>query len=132
MSSFIQIPSDKLTEICNRSLAAIKELREARTKSVIASYVKELNNGFLHKLFKCEPITEQEASKILVNGTGDNHPYSYVYWRQEFFSAKTFLNENIIKAYNLLRMARNGNPVNVSSEDLNDLWPGLNKKGDIP
>lgn len=75
--SYIKVPKSRVEELCRKTLVAVKEERKRRREEYLKKRIDQVNNGFLHKLFKSKDITKEEMI-VQLEATG---PLEEWYWR---------------------------------------------------
>ena len=76
LDSFIKVPSSYVTDLCKKTLAAVKEHRAKKRAEFLEARLSQINNSFFHKLFKIRDMTEEELVKKLGAARG----FDELYW----------------------------------------------------
>lgn len=108
--SYVQIPADKLTAMCDETLEWIYAQRAKSRESYILGIIEESEKNFFRKLFRCKVISREKAEHEYIHG--DHGFFTLEFW----VNTKYGKSEGIAKKLKLL--ASHGDPVQVSGEDL--------------
>lgn len=105
--SQIEIDCEVAAKLAAESIRSIDESREAKVQKIIDQDLKELNNGFWHKLFKKPDWTREEVMERDLNSE----------W-SEIYDARNFLyGRQYDVAHDVLRASKVGGKMLLSLDD---------------